>query len=130
MKRLALGFAAILMFSTGAGAAPKTQTFTGEIMDSQCANMGAHEQMMKTHENINTAKECTLVCIKEGGKFVLFNALTKITYQLDDQNKLAQFAGASVTVTGTLNDSNKAIHVSNIKFSPTKSPFPASDQPH
>ena len=130
MKRLAHGFAAILMFLTVAGAAPKTQTFTGEIMDSQCANMGAHAEMLKTHENINTAKECTLVCVKEGGKFVLFNAITKITYQLDDQNKPAQFAGASVTVNGTLNDSNKAIHVATIKLSPTKPPFPASDQPH
>jgi hypothetical protein len=91
--------------------------------------MGAHEEMMKTHENINTAKECTLVCVKEGGKFVLFNAITKITYQLDDQTKLAQFAGANVTVTGTLDDSKKTIRVADIKLSTIETPFPASERP-
>ena len=130
MKRHALGFAAILTFLTLAGAAQKNQTFTGEIMDSHCANNGSHEQMMQTHENINTAKECTFVCMKAGAKFTLFNAITKITYQLDDQNKLAQFAGARVTVTGTLDSSKKTIHVANIKFLPIESPFPSSDQPH
>ena len=130
MKRLALGFAATLVLLTVAGAAPKDQTFTGDIMASQCASMNGHAEMMKNHENINTAKECTLVCMKEGGKFVLFNAITKITYQLDDQNKLAQFAGASVTVTGTLNDSKKTIHVVTIKLAPIESPVPESERPH
>jgi hypothetical protein len=120
MKRLALGFAAALMFLTVVGAAPKNQTFTGEIMDSQCAGMGAHEQMIRTFEKVNTAKECTLACVKAGGKFVLFDATTRITYQLDDQKKPAQFAGARVTVTGTLDDPNKTIRVANIKLSPTK----------
>jgi hypothetical protein len=130
MKKLALGFAAILMFLSVAGAAPKNQTFTGEIMDSHCASTCSHEEMMQSHENINTAKECTLACMKNGGKFVLFNALTKVVYQLNDQNKLAQFAGARVTVTGTLGDSKKTIHVANINLSPVESPFPASDLPH
>jgi len=128
MKTLALGFAAILMFFTLAGAAPKDQTFTGEIMDSQCANMGAHAEMMKDHENINTAKECTLACVKDGDKFVLFNGITKITYQLDDQNKPVQLAGASVIVTGTLDDSNKTIHVADIILAPK--PFATSDPAH
>jgi hypothetical protein len=125
MKRLALGFAATLLFLAVAGAAQNDQTFTGDIMDSQCAKMGAHAEMMKDHENINTAKECTLACVKDGDKFVLFNAITKVTYQLDDQNKPAQFAGASVTVTGTLDDSKKTIHVSDVTLAPT--PSTASD---
>jgi hypothetical protein len=130
MKRLALGFAATLAFLTVARAAPKDQTFTGQIMDSQCAEMNGHAEMMKNHENINTAKECTLVCVKEGGKFVLFDAITKITYQLDNQSKPVQLAGASVTVTGTLDNSKKTIHVATIKLAPNESPFPASDRPH
>jgi hypothetical protein len=120
MKRLAFGFAATLVFLTVVGAATKNQTFTGEIMDSQCSAMGTHEQMIKTFENVTTAKDCTLACVKAGGKFVLFNATTKTTYQLDDQHKTAQFAGASVAVTGTLDDPNKGIHVARIKLSPTK----------
>ena len=130
MKKLAFGFAATLLFMTVAGAAPQTQTYTGEIMDSKCANLGAHAETMKNQENIHTAKECTLLCVKQGSKFVLFNAITKMTYQLDGQRNLAQFAGENVTVSGTLDDSDKTIHVADIKLSPAKSPFPASDQPH
>ena len=126
VKRLALGFAGTLLLLTVAGAAQNDQTFTGDIMDSQCANLGAHAEMMKDHEKLNTAKECTLACVKNGDKFVLFNAITKVIYQLDDQNKPAQFAGASVTVTGTLDDSKKTIHVADIALAPT--PSPVSDQ--
>ena len=120
MKRLAFGIAATIMFLTVVRAAQKAQTFTGEIMDSQCAAMGTHEQMIKTFEKVSTAKECTLACVKQGGKFVLFSASTRSTYQLDDQKKPAQFAGASVTVTGTLDDSSKTIHLASIKLSRTK----------
>jgi hypothetical protein len=130
MKTVALGIAASLVFLTLASAAQKDQTFTGEIMDSKCAKMGAHAEMMKNHENINTAKECTLLCVKQGANFVLFNALAQMTYQLEGQSKLSQFAGESVTVTGTFTDSNKTIHVSTVKLTPAKLPFPASDQPH
>ena len=130
MKRLALGFAAIIMFLAVAWASPKNETFTGEIMDSKCSKMNGHAEMTKNHETIHTEKECTLFCVKHGAKFVLFNAINKMTYQLDDQDKLSQFAGASVTVTGTLDDSNKTIHVADIKSSPAELPFPASDQPH
>ena len=128
MKRLALGFAAIIIFLAVAWASPKNETFTGEIMDSQCAKMNGHAEMMMSHGNINTAEECTLVCVKEGGKFVLFNAITKIAYQLDDQSKLAKFAGARVTVTGALDDSKKTIHVATINLSRPESPFPPSER--
>jgi hypothetical protein len=128
MKRLALGFAAIIVFLAVAWASPKNETFTGEIMDSQCAKMNGHAEMMMSHGNINTAEECTLVCVKEGGKFVLFNAITKIAYQLDDQSKLAKFAGARVTVTGALDDSKKTIHVATINLSRPESPFPPSER--
>jgi hypothetical protein len=128
MKRVVLGFAAMIVFLAVAWASPKNETFTGEIMDSQCAKMNGHAEMIKTHANINTAQECTLVCVKEGGTFVLFNAITKIAYQLDDQNKLAHFAGARVTVTGTLDDSKKTIHVASINLSPAESPFPPSER--
>ncbi|MGD0907807.1 MAG: hypothetical protein ABSA96_09515 [Candidatus Acidiferrales bacterium] len=128
MKRLALGFAAIIAFLAVAWASPKNETFTGEIMDSQCAKMNGHAEMMMSHGNINTAEECTLVCVKEGGKFVLFNAITKIAYQLDDQSKLAKFAGARVTVTGALDDSKKTIHVATINLSRPESPFPPSER--
>src|SRR5215471_645055 len=91
----------------------KVRTFAGEIMDSQCAAMGSHEAMMKM-EDAKSAKECTLVCVKQGGKFVLYDAGSKTTYQLDDQEKPKEFAGQKVKVSGTLDEKSKTIHVQSI----------------
>lgn len=114
MRKLALSLAAVVALSTLSLAAPKSQTFTGEIMDSQCANMGSHDMMMKK-EGIKTAKECTTGCIKMGGKYVLFDAVSKAVYQLDDQTKPEKFAGEKVKVKGTLNKDTNTIHVTSIQ---------------
>jgi len=60
-------------------------------------------------------KECTLSCIRMGGKFVLFDPNTKAVYQLDDQKRPVGFAGERVTVTGSLDTSTKTIKVENIQ---------------
>ena len=87
-------------------------------MDSKCANLGGHAEMMKEHENLHTDKECTLACEKDGSKLVLFNPITKLKYQLDDPNRSEKFAGTNVSVSGTLDDTNKIIHISNITAVP------------
>jgi hypothetical protein len=60
-------------------------SFSGEIMDNECAAAGAHDGMMRK-EGFKTAKDCALGCVKAGGQFVLF-ALNKTTDQLDDRGK-------------------------------------------
>lgn len=116
MKSLVLGVAGVLtllLMSVGYVSA-KDASFSGEIMDSQCAKAGSHETMMKKHD-IKTEKACTNGCVKGGGKYVLFNPATKTIYQLDDQAKPVDFAGDKVTVTGTLDKATKTIHVAEIK---------------
>jgi uncharacterized protein DUF5818 len=88
-------------------------TFTGEIMDSQCSKMGSHAMMQKQHAGL-TEKDCTLACVKNGGKFVLFDAAKQIVYTLDDQKKPAAFAGQKVKVTGTVDSATNTIHVQDI----------------
>jgi hypothetical protein len=121
MKKIAAGLAATLLFALLAFAAPKpkSQTFTGEIMDSQCAMNGSHAEMLKKegHEDMDAnspmaKKMCTQNCVKMGGKYVLYNAADKKVYELDDQKKPADFAGDNVKVKGTL-DGN-TIHVQSI----------------
>ena len=114
MKRLVLAVAGSLTLAIGFAAA-QSGSFSGEIMDSACANMGSHEGMMKQHANIKDAKGCTLGCVKGGAKFVLYDATSKKVYQLDDQDKPRQFAGAAVKVTGTLDKANSTIHVTDIQ---------------
>ena len=116
MKRLVIGIAGslmLLLLSPGFATA-QDKTYSGEIMDSQCAKSGSHEEMMTKHA-IKTEKACTLGCVKNGGKFVLYDPTTKKTYQLDDQNKPEQFAGEKVKVTGKYDGSTKTIHVTDIQ---------------
>lgn len=122
MKKIVAGLVATLLFTVLAFAAPKpkNQTFTGEIMDSQCSMNGSHAEMLKKEgkgdmdPNMPMAKKmCTQNCVKMGGKYVLYNAADKKVYELDDQKKPADFAGGNVKVKGTL-DGN-TIHVQSIK---------------
>lgn len=82
-------------------------------MDSMCAGMGGHQQMIESGR-VKNARECTLECVKMGAKFVLYNPATKTTYKLDNQKTPAQFAGEKVTVAGTLDPSTNTIHVESI----------------
>jgi hypothetical protein len=107
-------FVVIATLSLAASIAlPQSRSFSGEIMDSQCAKMGTHAKMMPGVEAKN-AKECTIKCVKIGGKYTLFDASSKSAYQLDNQDKAAEFAGQKVTVTGTLDAASKTIKVESI----------------
>ncbi|HVB55575.1 MAG TPA: DUF5818 domain-containing protein [Candidatus Acidoferrales bacterium] len=121
MKKLVIGLVGSLMLLTVVFAAPKDRAYSGEIMDSQCAKNGSHDMMLKKEgmaDKIGTpmgAKMCTQNCVKNGGKYVLFNSASKTVYQLDDQTKPADFAGGKVKVTGTLDKATKTIHVTSIE---------------
>lgn len=99
--------------SQAAAPAANGNTFSGEVMDSMCAGMGGHEQMLQGGK-VKNAKECTLECVKMGATYVLYNPATKTTYGLDDQKTPAQFAGEKVNVTGSLDASTHTIHVEKI----------------
>ena len=122
MRKLALNLAAVMALSTLSLAAPKSQTFTGEIMDSQCSAMGSHAEMLKKEgkgdmdpNSPMARKMCTQGCVKMGGKYVLFDATSKAVYQLDDQVKPEKFAGEKVKAKGTLNKETNTIHVTSIQ---------------
>ncbi len=122
MKKLAIpAVASVLLLAAGYSLAAD-KTFTGEIFDSQCAKEGSHAMMLKKEgmgdkdPNDPMAKEmCTKNCVKMGGKYVLYDAATKTIYELDDQQKPADFAGKKVKVTGTYDKATKTIHVTNIQ---------------
>ncbi|HWF13945.1 MAG TPA: DUF5818 domain-containing protein [Candidatus Acidoferrales bacterium] len=122
MRKTIIGVAGSLLLSVVIFAAPKDSTYTGEIMDNQCAKNASHAAMLKKEgmgdkdpNDAMTKKMCTQNCIKMGGKYVLYNSKTKTVYELDDQSKPADFAGANVKVSGTLDKATKTIHVTNIE---------------
>lgn len=114
MKTLIASIVALLFCMSLSLGVPQDPAFTGEIMDSACAAMGSHTQMMK-QEGAKDAKDCTLKCVQAGSKFVLYNAARKASYQLDDQDKAKEFAGQKVKVTGTYDRASKTIHVQKIQ---------------
>jgi hypothetical protein len=88
-------------------------TFTGEIMDKQCAQMGSHENMMKA-EGAKNAKECALACVKNGDKFVLFDSDAKKVYVIDNDKKVREYAGQRVQITGNYDDSTETLQVKTV----------------
>ncbi len=122
MKKVAVALGVTLLLTLASFAAPKAKTFTGEIMDSQCAMNASHAPMLKKEgmgdKDPNDAmvkKMCTDNCVKMGGKYVLYDAASKKVYKLDDQTKPQQFAGQNVKVTGSLDKSGDTIHVTDIE---------------
>jgi hypothetical protein len=122
MKKFGLGLVVLLVGANLSVAAPKDRTFTGEIMDSQCAATGSHASMLKMSgmgdkdPNDPMAKKmCTQKCVQMGGKYVLYDAVKKAVYELDDQEKPKEFAGQKVKVSGTYDKATKPIHVVSIE---------------
>ena len=91
--------------SLGAGAA--ADTFTGVVSDDMCANDHAAMRMGPTDA------ECARACVEEhDAAFVLVTGGR--VYRLSDQKAAAPFAGAKVTVTGTLDARTGTITVTSI----------------
>ena len=113
MKQIAT-FGLLLVSASFAFAQNKSGTFTGEIMDKQCAQMGSHENMMKA-QGAKDARECTLACVKNGDKFALLDPATKKVYPIDNEKKVRQYAGQRVQVTGTYDQDAGVLQVKSIE---------------
>ena len=92
-------------------ALPQSRSFSGEIMDSQCAELGAHGVV----NPLKTTRDCTIECVRFGGQYVLYSSTMQMAYGLDDQRRPELFAGGRVEVTGTLNPLTHTIHVLEIR---------------
>jgi hypothetical protein len=126
MKRLILNLGTILLLATAfvqAGFKSEQQrnntplSYTGEVMDGACAGQGSHNQEM-TREGTKTAKDCALRCVKDGSKLVLYNADTKTSFNLDDQDKAREYAAEKVAIVGTYDGPTKTIHMQSITAAP------------
>ena len=107
------GTGLMAIFASLAGAA--SMTMTGMISDSMCG--ASHAKMMEMHKDARmTNKDCTLGCVKAGGKFVFVSG-GKV-YAISNQSLagLMKFAGQSVVVTGYVNGDTIAV----AKIAPVK----------
>jgi hypothetical protein len=85
-------------------------TWTGKISDSSC---GASHDTMTEHGKKGSDKDCTLICVKDGSKFVFVSKDTVMPIANQDFKDLKAFAGETVTLTGDLKD--KSITVTKIE---------------
>jgi hypothetical protein len=116
MKAIFKGLACAGVFAAFTSVAPAaTMTMTGTISDSMCG--ASHAKMMEMHKDAKmTDRDCTLACVKGGGKYV-FVSDGKV-YQIANQDlpDLQKAAGGSVQVTGDV----KGDSVTVSKFAPGK----------
>ena len=127
---------ALTCFVAAAGPIGTQQTFVGEISDGPCAlnvhsRTHSHQEMSESKSIGENAIKCTLFCVKNlGGQYVLLTKTDSKTdsktevYRLDDQEKVAKFAGQGVKLVGVLG-AKQTIHVISIDLdSPAKPPEP------
>lgn len=96
-----------LSLSSWALAAP-AKSWTGTVSDEHC---GAKHAMSG-----DAAAECVKKCVTGGAKYVLVSK-GKV-YNLDAQDKFADFAGQSVKVSGTMKGTD--ITVASVEAAPVK----------
>jgi hypothetical protein len=112
---LAAAVLSLLPLATLSGqSSPATpQTIVGEVTDTICAPSKSHSGIMAKMPTMgHDASSCAKECAKIGAKYVLLDNQTGRVYQVDDQKKIAQFAGQRVKVTGTL--TARGIKVANV----------------
>jgi len=91
------------------------QAIVGEVTDTMCSPSKSHSGMMAKMPNMgHDASSCVKECAKIGAKYVLLDNQTCNVYQVDDQTKIAQFAGHRVKVTGTLTASGIKVASVNV----------------
>lgn len=118
MKRIIIetAFACLALGSEAFG--QNTQTFHGEVSDSQCAlNVHSltrsHQEMLKSKSMGGTANTCAVYCIENLGGYLVLSA-GKNVYRLDRADLVHGFEGRRVVVTGVLDPKLNQIHVLKI----------------
>jgi hypothetical protein len=104
------------LFLCTAFAFASDQTWTGQISDSSCG--ASHESAMEHGGKKMSAHDCSVACVKNGGKYV-FVAGGKV-YDIANQDfgELEKQAGNTVTLTGEMK--GDSITVSKIMASAAK----------
>ena len=104
----------IVIFAIALAAIPVSaadHTWTGKISDSMCG--ATHQKMSTEHGNAKMSdRDCTMACIKEGGKYVFVSSGKVYTLDNQDFAALSVHAGHMVKLSGVM--TGDSIKVSKI----------------
>jgi hypothetical protein len=99
----------LMWFAAAALASAASETYTGIITDNMCET-GDHKDM-----KMGSDPKCVVSCVKGmNGKYVLYDAKAKKSYELSDQTTPEKFAAKKVTVVGTLDAAGKILKVDSM----------------
>ncbi len=82
------------------------QTWEAHVTDEMCGK----EHMMDGM----THPECAIACVEMGAALQLYVPADDAVYAVDDQQKVEEFAGTDVMVTGVLSEDNTTVTVHSI----------------
>lgn len=102
----------MLLGLTAVSAFPAEQTWTGKISDSMCG--ASHKSAMEHAGKKMSDRDCTLACVKNGGKYVFVHMGKVYNIANQDLAALQEHAGHTVKLTGDLN--GDTITVSKIEM--------------
>lgn len=115
MKQLAVVVAATMLTAISGLAAD--QTWTGKISDSMC---GVSHKKVAEHGTAKISdRDCTLACVKNGGKYVFVRNGKVYNIENQDYPGLQEHAGDRVSLTGEM--TGDTIKVSKVESSGGKS---------
>ena len=97
MKAGTLLLCAALLAQSGPVGAPRPRVFVGSITDTECG--ADHAPMIGRGKMGKTTGSCTRGCVAKGATYGFVDSRRRL-YQLDDQEKPADFAGKKVRLTG------------------------------
>ena len=106
-EALALSLAAFLVGASALAAAQEETTWEAHVTDEMCGK----EHMMDGM----THPECAIACVEMGAALQLYVEADDAVYAVDDQEKVTEFAGQDVTVTGVLSEDRTTVTVHSIE---------------
>lgn len=90
-----------LLVGLSAFAQAAEKTWTGKISDSMCG--ASHAKMKAQHTDAKmTDRDCTLACVKGGGKYVFVSSGKVYSIENQDLALLQEHAGHTVRLTGEM----------------------------
>lgn len=97
----------LLAGAASLAALPEEQTWEGHITDDMCGK----EHMMDGMSH----PECAIACVEMGSALQLFVPADDEVYAVDDQQKVMEFAGTDVVVTGVLSEDGRTVTIHSIE---------------
>ncbi len=116
MRKVLTGLCCLGLFVALASfASAADKAWTGQISDKMCG--ASHAKMTSSHPGM-TDRDCTLACVKGGGKYVFVSDGKVYNIANQDLALLQTHAGHTVQLTGDMKDDT--ITVSNITMGAKK----------